>query len=259
MLKNNFLSLVSVFFLFFSWNSFAQDFTWQADIPRVGSDSYYKIHLKPAVVSKLMNNFSDIRVFDENNNEIPYITEIEKPFESRDYFVEYKIIEKAEIKSWPFYTRLVIHNPGKNNISNIQLVIRNSDVKKTLKLSGSDDKVNWYSIRDGYRFQSLYSDNETSIIKILDFPVSNYEYYEIRIDDLKNNPLNIVKAGFYNTAIEKGKYTAVDTPSVSQTDIKDKKESLIKIEFPELTTLNKISLKFAGGIFTIKPNCRFTC
>jgi len=188
----------------------AQQFNWQASLAPVSSDGYYKILLSPEIVSKLNDNLGDIRLYSIDNKEIPYVNEVEVPFETKDYFVEYKIIEKKELTSWPYYTRLVIHNPKKTEISNIQLVIRNTDVSKSLKLSGSDDNKNWYSIKDSYRFHSMYSDETTSVIKIIDFPVSNYEYYEILIDDWKNNPINIVKAGYFNTSIEKGKYSLLD-------------------------------------------------
>jgi len=72
----------------------------------------------------------------------------------------------------------------------------------------------------------LYSDYETSVIKIIDFPASNYEYYEILIDDWKSNPINVLKAGFYNISVEKGKYSPVEEPQISQIDLKEEKQSL---------------------------------
>jgi len=230
-------------------NCNAQKFEWQASVETVNSDGFHKIVIAPEIVSKLKISFEDIRLFDADNNEIPYIFESEKPVEYNDYFVEYKIIEKTEQTAWPYYTRLVIHNPTKTEISNIQLIIRNSDVSKSLKLNGSDDKKSWYSIKDGYRFHSMYSDETTSVIKIIDFPVSNYEYYEVLIDDWKNNPLNIMKAGYFNTSIEKGKYTNTSKPEISQLELKEEKQSLVKIVFPEKTRLNKITFKVEGPDF----------
>ncbi len=231
------------------WQSNAQEFAWRASVTGINSDGFSRILLSPEIISKLKNDFEDIRMYDSENKEIPYIFESERPIEYNDYFVEYKIIEKTEQTQWPYYTRLVIHNPKKNDISNIQLVIRNSDVSKSLKLSGSDDNKSWYSIKDGYRFHSMYSDETTSVIKIIDFPVSNYEYYEVLIDDWKNNPINIVKAGYFNTSVEKGKYTNTVEPEISQLELKKEKQSLVKIVFPEKTRLNKITFKVEGPDF----------
>jgi hypothetical protein len=240
---------IILFSIFACCNIEAQEFKWLSNLPVVHYEGYYKVQLVPEIVSKLNSNLSDIRIFDDEENEIPYIVENEKSFEYKDYFVEYKIIEKTEQSSWPFFTRLVIHNPKKNDISNIHLLIRNSDVRKTLKLSGSDDNKNWYSIKDGYRFHSLYSDENSSVIKIIDFPVSNYEYYEILIDDWKNNPLNIVKAGYFNTSIENGKYTRTAFPEISQLELSKENQSLVKIVFNENIRINKIILHVKGPEF----------
>ena len=231
------------------WQIKGQEFDWQASVLGVNTDGFNRILLSPEIISKLKDDYSDIRLFDASNKEIPYIFESEQPIQYQDYFVEYKIIEKTEQTDWPYYTRLVIHNPKKTEITNIQLIIRNSDVSKSLKLSGSDDNKSWYSIKDGYRFHSMYSDESTSVIKIIDFPVSNYEYYEVLIDDWKNNPINIVKAGYFNTSVEKGKYSSTAKSEISQLELKKERQSLVKIVFPEKTRINKITFNIQGPDF----------
>jgi hypothetical protein len=241
--------LMIVAFVCFSIISIAQNFEWKASILGISSNGFQKLQLAPQVVSKLNQDFGDIRIIDNSGKEVPYIFDQEQPFIEKDHFIEYKIIEKKEQTSWPYYTRIVIHNPSKNEISNINLIIKNSDVNKKLKLSGSDDNRNWYIIKDNYRFQAMYSDMETSVIKIIDFPLSNYEYYEILIDDWKDNPINVLKSGFFNTSVEKGKYSTIDKPEISQYEQKDEKESLIKLNFNEPQLLQKLNLKIDGPEF----------
>jgi hypothetical protein len=245
----SYIKLIIILLVCFSTSVLSQDFDWQASISEVKTDGFQRIQLSPTISSKLNNDYGDIRLFDKDGKEIPYILESEKAYSQKDYFVEYKVIEKKEQTSWPYYTRIVIHNPKKSKISNFQLIIKNSDVSKSLKLSGSDDNNNWYIIKDNYRFQSMFSDTETSVIKIIDFPISNYEYYEILIDDWKDNPINIIKAGFYNTSIEKGKYTEVDKPEISQLELVKEKQSLIKLSFKEIQLINKLTLKISGPEF----------
>jgi hypothetical protein len=227
----------------------AQSFNWSGDIPEIEKEGFYKLLISPDVTSKLENEFRDIRIYDANDKEIPYIFESEKALSFNDYFVEYPIVERKEETGWPYYTRLVIHNKSRTKISNIQLLIRNSDVTKKLKLSGSDDREKWYVIKDSYRFQAMYSDETTSIIKIIDFPLSNYEYFEILIDDWKNNPINILKAGYYNTSIDEGKYSEVASPQVSQLEKEEDKESVVKIVFKGKPQIDKLSVKLEGPEF----------
>ncbi|MDF1547634.1 MAG: hypothetical protein P1P88_07415 [Bacteroidales bacterium] len=245
LIKSVLAGILSLSFIIVS----AQDFSWQTKLPAIENEGFYKILLSPEISAKLQNNFGDIRIYDADNKEVPYIFESEKPLSYSDYFVEYKIIEKKEQTAWPYYTRLVIHNPEKTKISNIHLIIRNSDVSKSLKLSGSDDNKNWYIIRDGYRFQAMYSDETTSVIKIIDFPVSNYEYYEILIDDWKNNPLNIQKAGYYNTSVDQGKYSVIASPQINQLEKKEEKQTLVKVVYPEKYSFDKITVHVQGPEF----------
>jgi hypothetical protein len=240
---------IVVFYTAWSVMSFAQDFRWKATLTGIESVGFQKVQLSPLIVSKLSSSFGDIRIIDGEGKEVPYIFKEEQPFVQRDHFEEYKIIDKKELTSWPFYTRIVLQNPSKNQISNISLVIKNSDVCKKLKLSGSDDNSKWYIIKDNYRFQAMYSDNETSVIQIIDFPLSNYAYYEILIDDWKNKPINVLKAGYFNTSVEKGKYSMLEKAQINQTELKGEKESLVKLSYPEAQLFHKIQLKIDGPEF----------
>ena len=242
------IALLSLVFTFLTHIN-AQEYRWKAKVPNVSNDGFHKIILSPDVTSKLKNGFSDIRIFSLDKKEVPYILETEKRLSYNDYFVEYKIIEKKEETKWPYYTRLIIHNPKRAKISNIQMIIRNSDVSKSLKLSGSDDREKWYIIKDSYRFHAMYSDETTSIIKIIDFPLSNYEYFEVLIDDWKNNPINIQKAGYFNTSVDEGKYSKVSKPEISQLEKEEEKESVVKIVYDGKPQIDKITFKIEGPEF----------
>jgi len=226
-----------------------QKFHWEAELNTVPANGFYKINISPEIVSASANNANDIRIYDALDTEIPYILEKEQAVNFSKYFVEYKVITNKNLRRWPYYSRIVIHNPKKNKISNFQLIIRNADVSKRLKLSGSDDASHWYVIKDKYLFRSVYDNNEVSVIKIMQFPTSNYEYYEILIDDWRNNPIQVKKAGYFNTAVEQGKYAKIENPQLSQKDKKKDKQSMIHVVFPSQQLINKIQLRIEGPEF----------
>ena len=235
--------------LLFPVIAFAQKFHWEAELNNVPANGFYKINISPDIVSASQNNANDFRIYDAAGTEIPYIHEAEKAVNLSKYFVGYKIIENKNLRRWPYYSRIVIHNPRKDKISNIQLVIRNADVTKRLKLSGSDDASHWYVIKDKYLFRSVHDNNETSVIKIMQFPVSDYEYFEILIDDWRDNPIQIQKAGYFNLAVEQGKYAKIKSPQFSQEDKKEDKKSTVHVVFPRQQLINKIGLKIDGPEF----------
>jgi hypothetical protein len=249
MITLSFLKRILFIAFFYGNTVYSQEFKWKSAVEQPSESGFHKIVLSPVIVSKLNVQLTDIRLFDNIGTEIPYLLKSEKPLTFKDYFVEYKIVEKKEVASWPYQTRIVLHNPSKNKISNIYLIIKNSDVSKSLKLSGSDDKQKWYIIKDNYRFQAMYSDFETSVIRILDFPLSNYEYYEILIDDWKNNPINIVKAGYFNTAVETGKYSTMSGFELIQEELPGEKQSFIRIRFDNIQLINRLTLKVDGPDF----------
>ena len=247
------LNMNKLLFIFsLIWVTFgvsAQEFNWEAELNDIPNDGFYKINISPEIVSASENNNADIRIYDGSGKEIPFFIEKEQSVNFKEFFVEYKMITNETQRKWPYYSRIVIHNPKKNEISNFQLIIRNADVSKTLKLSGSDDAAHWYVIKDKYRFRSIYNDEATSVIKILNFPNSNYEYYEILIDDWRDNPLKIEKTGFFDTTVEEGKYAVITKPEIEQKELKEEKQNLVQINFPSKQLINKIHIKISGPEF----------
>ncbi len=245
----NRINLLIFSLIWMSFSMYSQDWHWEADLNKIPDDGFYKINISPEIVSASVNNTADIRIFDASGNEIPYILDKEQAVNLKEFFVEYKIITNQSLRKFPYYSRIVIHNPKKNKISNFQLIIRNADVSKNLKLSGSDDATHWYVIKDKYQFRSIYNDASTSVIKILNFPNSNYEYYEILISDWRNNPLQIQKAGYFDTSVEEGKYIKTTPSKIEQKEIKEEKQSLVHVYFPTTQLINKIQLKIEGPEF----------
>jgi hypothetical protein len=219
--------LITIFILLVcSISIYGQNFEYKASIDSIEHIGFYKILLSPIINSTLNENFDDIRIFDKQHAEIPYILYKEKPLNEKELFVEYEIIEIEHIKKHR-YTRLVIRNPKKTSISNIVLRIKNADVRKRLKLNASYDNKTWFVLKDNYYYNSIKGENNNSEIRILKFPKSDYEYYELLIDDYYDKPINIIQAGYYNTFNENGKFTTLKNIDWVRKD--SLKETLITI------------------------------
>ncbi len=244
-------NLLTTLFLLAFLCGHSQFFKWEVNLEKVEKMGFYDILVPSNITSKLHIDCGGIRIYDKNGEEVPYIFRREKPSSYKTLFEEYKIIENGHIAE-KNYSRIVIHNPNKTEIDNISLIIRNSDVKKWLKLNGSDNNENWYVLKDNYYFQSIYSDKTTSEIRILNFPKSNYEYYELLISDYSDKPISVLKAGYYNTQIEAGKYSELAKPIVEQNDKTTKKTSVVKITFPHACYIDKLALDVEGARFYLR-------
>jgi hypothetical protein len=240
--------IITISFIFLVQLLFAQDFKFESKLNNISETGFHKIHLKAEIAAKLEPAYSDIRIFDDQGTEVPYLLNTEEPLNRSKFFKEYEVIEKIHNEKHA-YTRLIIHNPDKNEITNFSLLIRNSDVKKWLKLNAGDDMKQWYVLKDRYYFQSVYNNSETSEIKILNFPLSNYEYYELLISDFFDNPINVLKVGYHDYSIELGQYSELPVPKISQNDTILEKQTTVKISFPEVQYIDKITFKIEGGEF----------
>ncbi|MBO9702765.1 MAG: hypothetical protein J7604_21310 [Sporocytophaga sp.] len=232
------LLLYTLFFLILG-HSYGQAFKKKASLSKVNESRFYKILLTPEIVTHLNDDLSDIRIYDNTQKEIPYILSREVPLQVHQIFKEYNIKEyKSQSKCC---SKLILQNTAKNKIDNISLIIKNSDVRKKAKLSGSSDNKLWYIIKDDYHLESYPSANNTSEVKILNFPLLDYEYYMLEIGDSGSAPLNILKAGYYDSYTQKGKFIELPRAHVHRKDSSDKK-SYISISFPSAQLIDKIKI-----------------
>jgi hypothetical protein len=228
-------------------NGYAQQYRWKSELDSVKSEGFYNIVLTPDISSRLNDDFSDIRIKDANEKEIPYILKSEIPYFDQQLFKEYPIVEKTIIKNC--CTKIIIRNASKTNINNISLVLKNSDAIKVARVLGSDDKKEWYGIKQSYVFQNSYSETSPTTTNVIGFPLSNYEYYMFEVSDYYSAPLNVLKAGYYDSYIMQGKYLPVPAPSLMQSDSMTIKKTYIKITFNENYFIDQLKFTFEGPRF----------
>ncbi len=238
-------------FSFLSVLAYSQDYKWQAKLDSVKKDGFYKIQLSPAIISKLDYSLGDLRIRDNHGKDVPYILKTESPVTDSNLFREYTI---SSIDNSRKKTTVLIENPTKKKIDNIELIIKNADITKSLRLSGSDDKKQWYIVKDNYFISDVYNNHSTSTVKILDFPLSDYQYFKIEMSDSASPSIKILKAGYYDTYIAEARYTEVQNAKISQTGSAETKETYVKIAFPDSQLVDKICFMVEGPHYYYR-NC----
>lgn len=234
------LFLIILSFLLTS-SLFSQDYQFQAKVATIDANGFYKIDLKPEIVSKLNVNFSDIRIKDKAGKEVPYFIEKEPFSVTKRVFKEYQVIEKINWRNGA--TVLVVENKNKDTINNIQLQIKNFDVRKHIEVAASDDYINWYTIKENYTFYSADGQYTTSEVKSLNFPYTDYQFYRIIIYDWFSMPINVLKVGYYDTFQEQGKFKKLMSPKLYRCDSLETKQTYIKVNFKETPYLDQLIFK----------------
>ncbi|WP_018344981.1 hypothetical protein [Cytophaga aurantiaca] len=239
----------------------AQSFRWSAALEdSVIADGFYNIVLRPEIGAKLQDNYSDIRILNEKNEEIPFVHKSEEPYFSSTLFKEYPIVSNKIINGC--CTKLTIENTGKKAINNICFVLKNSDAVKVNRISGSDDGITWYAVKQFDVFYNNYSETDTKVLTYVHFPLTDYLYYSFDITDRGywnekswihwenssrwNYPVNVLKVGFYETFLKEGKYKSVPAPTFEQQTKAEEKRTYIKVSFADQYLINRIRFNFSG-------------
>jgi hypothetical protein len=199
---------------------YSQNYLWTSSIEKPQVDGFHSIIIDPDHSSLLNNEFSNIRIFDNEGKEISYLLRTESSISRKQLFKEYSILEKQNIEKGR--TRLILSNDEKKKINNVVLVIKNADVTKEAFLYGSDDQKQWYAVKDRFYLSSTSSVDQVSELHFLNFPLIDYKYLKVEIIDSNSAPLNILSAGYYNTTAEHGLYQPIPTASIFQNDSSDK-------------------------------------
>ncbi|HMG94477.1 MAG TPA: hypothetical protein VK589_30670 [Chryseolinea sp.] len=229
---------------------FAQTFVAETQLPEVHSDGFYNIALTPENSAYLNHAFTNMRIFDEKNREVPYLLRVDVPHTVTNVFRDYAIAEKKQIKNC--CTSLVLHNPDQRLSNNMQLLVKNADVTKEATLLGSDDKVHWFALNQHLILTPASSIEGTSEMKIVNFPLSNYQYYSLQIDDSTSAPLNILTAGYFEVQTEVGKYAEVPLKEIIKSDSAKEKKTYVHVRFNGSMTVDKFELTLKGAPFFLR-------
>lgn len=230
---------IPLFLLASQLSANAQSFQFRAPVNAVGKGGFYRIVLPAQVLGQLNSERTDIRLYDEAEQEVPYLLKREEAVQYTTLFREYEVVSKtSEPKK---ATRLVLRNAAKSRINNLSLVIKNANVRKKARLSGSTDATTWYVIEEEYTLEAINSTTETAELKILDFPLSDYEYYQLEINDSLSAPLNILRVGYYDVQTENGKYAEVPNLAFAQHDSSRLRQSFVRISFPKPVRFDKLA------------------
>ncbi|GAA4312210.1 hypothetical protein GCM10023183_31170 [Nibribacter koreensis] len=198
----------------------AQDFGWKATLSPVATQGWHRVLLPASVTGRLQAGLEDLRLYGTDGKEVPYLLQTEEPVQYRTLFKPYQILRYTRQPGG--LSELLIHNPEQRSINNISLLIGNAEVRKTVALSGSDNQQDWYVLKEQDVLYAIKNEKQTAEVKLLDFPLSKYRYFRLQLNDSASAPLNILKAGYYDTYSEAGKYTRIPIQHFSRKDSTDK-------------------------------------
>jgi hypothetical protein len=227
--------------LFIASSLYGESYKHKAPVEKPSKEGFYKIKIPAKVTGKLNQNYADLVLLDEAGINVPFYFEKEQFTVSKRVFKPYKIVEKIKWRNGA--TVLFVENTDKSVINNIQLQIKNFDVRKRLELAGSDDYKEWYTIKENYVFRSANGGDYTSEVKGLHFPYTDYKYYRIIIYDVFSLPINVMKVGYFDTYKEQALFNEIVKPQLVIVDSVEENLTIMKLSFADKPYFDKLTFK----------------
>ena len=236
-------SIILIFILGNNMQLSAQKFNWTAEIPTVDKPGFYKIFLKPEVTSKLRYQYPDIRIYNHESEEIPFIYDTEKQMVNVDS-VEMLNVLKNKHKKIKAYTYLLIKNDSLKSIDNFAFLTDNAEIRKWVRITASHDKKEWYVIKNNSPVQSAYSDSSKTELLLSNIPESKFLYYKITFYDYNNKKIKIYNAYTYRSELAQKNYSLLPEFEISHLDTLDR--TLVHLQFKDPQFIDRIRLKIKG-------------
>ncbi|WP_372752447.1 DUF3999 family protein [Labilibaculum sp.] len=246
--------ICAILFFFICANSFGQikDFDYQREIIGV-TNQWHKIELPNEIFAKLSLDLTDLRIIgitaNQDTIEAPYLiqTTKNKPIIKE---LDCQLLNQSYHENEYFFTLKV---PTKSSVNHIQLNFEQKNFDWRIKIQGSHDQQNWYTLVNNYRILAIQNDQNSYQYTELNFPKADYLYYRITITSEEKPVLASAKISLSD--LEIGKYQSYPIKKIHQSNNKKKQESVIDIdlEFPVLLSDLQINIK---SNFDYYRNCR---
>lgn len=226
----------------------AQGPKYRSAIEPVDSTGFYRILLHHGSVGNMKSNMADLRIFDSKNQAVPYMPAPEQGQQTAMNFQEFPILSHEIIRDSA--TIVVIPNKDRKRINNLSLIVGNARVEKQIRLTGSNDRKVWFSVRENAVFSSVNNPDDVAEIKLIDFPLSDYAFFRIEIDDRHNSPVNVVKVGMYagETISQPVGYTPIKS-TFSTIDSAKQKVTWVDVSFNQLMVVDKMQVEVGAPAF----------
>jgi hypothetical protein len=219
--------------------SHAQHFTHKSDLETITQKAYYQIHVPNKIRALAEPDLKDLRILDEQNKQVPYKVK----------YTDYKV-DETNFEDYNF-TQIkndFIINKGSKTVSNyLVLKLKNTAITKYYTLSGSNNQKDWFALTDTSSF-TVNSNSNTNVYWPIYFPVNDYQFIKLSINDAISAPINIESIGYYKNQSVINELDKIEEYYQSLSGIEGKTTS-IKLTIPNKQQIDEIRFKVNGPTY----------
>ncbi|MFZ1688360.1 MAG: hypothetical protein WAU70_13105, partial [Flavobacteriales bacterium] len=149
-------------------------------------------------------------------------------------------------------TIVELSRPSTNSVvDDIHLRIRNAEVRKELTLTGSDDGLQWFFIKQVQLSLSSDGSERTNTVRMVALPPSDYALYRLSINDSASAPVQVLGAEWYSSASAQGSF--VEDATVQPLISDSARSTRIRIQHVYPITLDRLQFVVGDSIRYLRP------
>tara|TARA_B110000093_G_scaffold183332_1_gene233677 strand:- start:4285 stop:5517 length:1233 start_codon:yes stop_codon:yes gene_type:complete len=239
--------------LFFSVCTFTygqmEQYNYKRELKGI-SEQWHKIILPIEIYGETSQNLSDIRIFGvtkKDTLESPYLlrSTAEKISINK---VAFKTLNASRNNKGYYYTFEI---PTVESINQIKLQFKQQNFDWRVRLEGSQDQKEWFTVVNKYRILSIKNDLTNFQFTKLTFPSSKYRFFRMLIDSKERPKLTV--ASVEKHEITDGTFRKHSIKKVSIKENKKSKQTEIDIELQLPASVSRIKIDISDTFDYYRP------
>ncbi len=227
-----------------------EDYDYKCELKGI-SEQWHKIIIPDNLFGKVSRNLTDVRIFGITTNN----DTVEAPFSIR------QASEKISYNEVVFRTLNASHNnkgyyftfeiPTREPINQIELEFKQQNFDWRLKLEGSQNQQQWFTIADNYRILSIKNKVTDFQFTKLTFSSSKYRFFRLLITS-KEEPV-LTFASVAQREVTSGIYRNCPISSIRSKENKKSKQTEIEIDLPMPLPVSYVDIDIADTFDYYRP------
>lgn len=215
------------------------------------TDQWHKIILPDEVFGKISNDLIDIRIFgitaNNDTTETPYLLRLAtERVSSKD--VAFKTLNASHNDKGYYFTFEI---PTTEAINQIKLDFTQKNFDWRIKLEGSQNQTDWFTVIENYRILSIKNEMTDFQFDKLSFPSSKYRFFRLHIDCEEKPELTF--AGVSQEEISEATYRNYIIRNIEVKKKRDTKQTEIDIELNMSAPLSFLRIGIKNSFDYYRP------
>jgi hypothetical protein len=225
-------------------------YAYKSILPEV-TDTWHAISLPDEMFSKISPNLSDIRIFGITNKkdtiETPYLLRLKTEKKSFNK-IPFTIINTSYNEKGAYITMEI---PTKQPINQIHLDFEQSNFDWLITLEGTQDRKEWYTIKEDYRILSIKNELTDYQFTTVRFPNAQYPYFRILIKSTKKPVLQSANVTRYE--VKEANYREYDIERLNIQNPKGTKKTIIDVNLKTPVPVSYIGVEAQEAFDYYRP------